>query len=775
MINGVENRTYAAGTSFVINATTNSTGLINITVNGKTYTVESNVNIDLGALEAGHYIITAFVKANHNYTSAIDSVEFTVEKFNATVDITGVENITYNAGSEFEVVVTTNSSSLINVSLNGVAVELVNNGSSVKFGDLAEGHYVVTAFVGENHNYTMAVKSIEFTVIKYNATVEINGVENRTYEAGTSFIISAVTNSTGLINITVNGKTYTVASNENINLGQLDAGHYIVTAFVKANHNYTMAKQTVEFTVIKYNATVAINGVENTTYYAGNEFTINATTNSTSMIEIYLNGKSYTVENNANIDLGALAAGHYIVTAVVKANHNYTMASQTVEFTVVKNPAPMTINATDVKAGDVQIINVTVPDAAKGFVHLDVNGKHYYANVTAGVAQFEVRVNKAGEYVAVATYLGDDIYLENSTSASFNVSKVGHEIEVEIGDAVAGGDMVVKVTVPEDANGTVAIMIDNETVVNQTVKGGENTIVISNMTEGDHNVSVVYSGDDKYESKTVNKTIVVTSSVIAQDKLTRGINSLYDYEAEFLDKEGNVLADTEVQFVIDGKTYTAKTDEKGTAKLTTSHLGLGTYNVTSINPVTGQQVTKELTIVKRLVENKDITMDFADGTKYKVKVIGDDGNIAPAGEFVSAYINKVYYPLRVTNDGYVYLSINLNPGKYTITVEYKGYTVKNSLKVKQTLKLVKKTVKVKKGKKIVLKAKLKWSNGKPIKGKKIIFKFKGKKYKAKTNKKGIAKVTIKTKVTKKLKKGKKYKYTAKYKTNAVKGKVKVKK
>ena len=141
------------------------------------------MNIDLGALEAGHYIITAFVKANHNYTSAIASVEFTVEKFNAAVDITGVENITYNAGSEFEVVVTTNSSSLINVSLNGIAVEVVNNGSSVKFGDLAEGHYVVTAFVGENHNYTMAAKSIEFTVIKYNATVEINGVENRTYEA----------------------------------------------------------------------------------------------------------------------------------------------------------------------------------------------------------------------------------------------------------------------------------------------------------------------------------------------------------------------------------------------------------------------------------------------------------------------------------------------------------------------------------------------------------------------------------------------------------------
>ena len=61
-------------------------------------------------------------------------------------------------------------------------------------------------------------------------------------------------------------------------------------------------------------------------------------------------------------------------------------------------------------------------------------------------------------------------------------------------------------------------------------------------------------------------------------------------------------------------------------------------------------------------------------------------------------------------------------------------------------------------------------------GKKITIKFKGKKFKAKTNKKGIAKITIKKKsVLKKLKKGKTYKFTAKYIKDKVKGKVKIKK
>ena len=179
--------------------------------------------------------------------------------------------------------------------------------------------------------------------------------------------------------------------------------------------------------------------------------------------------------------------------------------------------------------------------------------------------------------------------------------------------------------------------------------------------------------------------------------------------------------------------------------------------------------------MKRLLENKDITMDYADGTSYKVKVIGDDGNPVGAGEFIAIKVNGVTYASKTNDKGYASLKLNLNPKSYTIIAEYKNTKVSNKLKVKQTLKLVKKTVSVKKGKKLVLKAKLKWSNGKAIKGKVIKFKFKGKTYKAKTNKKGIAKVTIKSKVTKKLKKGKKFKYTATYKTNTVKGKVKVKK
>jgi hypothetical protein len=772
------NVTVYAGPVFNVTVTTNSSGKINVSLNGKF--IGSYYNGDtvvLGNLTEGNHIVTAIVEGTHNHTMANGSFEFTVNRYTAIVDITGIVNgSTLYAGPEFFVTVTTNSTAMINVTLNGKEFALVGNNTLVNLTDLPEGDYIVTAIVEGTHNHTKASKSVEFRVIRYAGEVNITGL-NETVYAGPAFNVTVTSNGTGKINVSLNGKFIGMYANGSVvDLGALEAGVYVVTAVVEGTHNHTMANSSFEFTVYRYAGEVNITGIENTTYYVNSVFEVTVTTNSTSLINVTLNGKPVkVVANNAKVDLGDLAAGHYIVTASVEDTHNHTGAIKSVEFTVVKLPAPISINASDVKAGDAQLINVTVPDAATGLVLLDIDGKQYYANVTSGVAQFNITINAAGEYVAVATYEGNDIYLSNSTNISFNVSKVDGTVEVEIGDAVAGGNMVVKVTLPDDASGNVTVKIDNQTVITQEVKGGENTIVVSNVPEGTHNVTAVYSGDDKYESKTVTKVVVVNPSIIVSGKLTRAINSPYDYQAEFFDKDGNVLVDTDVQFVINGVTYTARTNFEGIARLTTSHLGLGDYDVTSINPATGQRLTKQLSIVPRLIENTNVVMDFYDGSKYVVKVIGDDGTPVGAGQFVRVYINGVAYPIETNKDGYAILPVTLNPGKYSVSVEYNGYIVKNTIKVKQTLKLVKKTIKIKKGKKLVLKAKLKWSNGKPIKGKKIVFKFKGKKYKAKTNKKGIAKVTIKKKVTKKLKKGKKYKFSATYITNTVKGKVKIKK
>jgi hypothetical protein len=127
-------------------------------------------------------------------------------------------------------------------------------------------------------------------------------------------------------------------------------------------------------------------------------------------------------------------------------------------------------------------------------------------------------------------------------------------------------------------------------------------------------------------------------------------------------------------------------------------------------------------------------------------------------------------------------------GKHYITVHHEIYDgedinsfysntfeVTVNAPVKDAIKLTLKKVTVKKSaKNLVLKATLK-INKKSVKGKKLTFKFNGKTYKAKTNKKGVAKVTIKKSVLKKLKVGKKVKYQVSYGKKTVKRTAKVKK
>ena len=255
--------------------------------------------------------------------------------------------------------------------------------------------------------------------------------------------------------------------------------------------------------------------------------------------------------------------------------------------------------------------------------------------------------------------------------------------------------------------------------------------------------------------------------------MTRGYNSGMDFNATFKDAKGNPLSNTQVAFKVGDKTYNVTTGADGVAKLN-EKLAVGKYTVTSLNLVTGECASNNLTVTGRIANNKDLVMDYRDGSKFKVQVIGDDGKIVGAGETVVFKVNGVEYNMKTDAKGIASITIRLVPKTYTITSTYKGCTVKNKITVKQILKS--KNVKVKNSaKKLTLKATLKWSNGKAIKGKKITFKFKGKTYKAKTNKKGIAKVVIKKKVIKKLKAGKKYKFRVKYIDDTITKKVTVKK
>ena len=173
----------------------------------------------------------------------------------------------------------------------------------------------------------------------------------------------------------------------------------------------------------------------------------------------------------------------------------------------------------------------------------------------------------------------------------------------------------------------------------------------------------------------------------------------------------------------------------------------------------------------KIINNKNISVDYNGGKYFSVKVVTDDG-IAVAGTSVKFNINGVTTTVKTNSNGVAKIKITQTPKKYTIKTTYKGKTVKNTVTVKQVLTASKLTVK-KTAKKFTLKATLK-INGKLQKGKTIKFKLNGKTYTVKTNAKGVAQKTLGKNVIKKLKKGKTYTVQVTYLKDTIKTTVKVK-
>ncbi|WP_298523227.1 hypothetical protein [uncultured Methanobrevibacter sp.] len=320
--------------------------------------------------------------------------------------------------------------------------------------------------------------------------------------------------------------------------------------------------------------------------------------------------------------------------------------------------------------------------------------------------------------------------------------------------------------IPEDANGNLNIYV-NEKLFKTTPAKGDTSISLNGLKVGAWEITARYTGNDYtvYENK---KNITVIPKLIHNMEIDYWANEICYIEFE---PEANYNV-----------TYSFENGQKGVIKLVN---GKGNFSLSKIDSnffeIEYKNSDYENQIFEHVIVNgippkftgaKDITMFYADGTSYTLKLWID--NYHPAGRYegVTVKIGNTEYERYTNENGVITLKLGQAPGKYTITSTYKNAKITTKLVVKHILTL--NTVKVKKSaKKLVLTATLK--NKKPIKNKQITFKFNKKIYKAKTNSKGIAKVTIKKSVLKKLKVGKKLTYQATYLKDTVKKTVRVQK
>jgi hypothetical protein len=755
------------------------------------YSKDSEDYFDYNLLPSNEfYHITVYNLGNSTCKPSHDSIVFKVKKEQSYIHIdSSPTNIAYSANASIIFKGDTNCSSYKitiydedneEVYSQDIRVENITGSVNIPLLDIGKYNFTVTNLGNEfkSENST----SGSFRVVKATANFNIT-VDRGVFNKATKVTVNAEIDGTYtvIINSTVETcLTIEVVNGTGVSEVELNAGQYSANVtFGRENYNdnatnatfiidkaqshvgiddfgslVTNQSRTIRFTdfyITKFNVTI---------YKEGN--VVVSSENTTSLV--------YTIPKLAT-------AGDYNITVTNLGNENVLGSKASYIFNVGStNNVKITVDDEDYGRELLVIVTADVD----GYYAVDINSTKLTIEVVDGIGFNNTLQLSAGDYYANVTYDNPD-YTNNIVNTTFTIFHAESNLQIyEIGNVTYGKDVVVKFYDDYPTTFLIEVSYLNGTSVMNATFEYEDTdlemsVIFSGLDVGEYRVNVTNYGDENVigSEDAIDFNVTELPGSITASDMTRGYNSGMDFMATLVDKNGIGIANTIVTFVINGKEYNAKTDARGVAVIN-AKLAVGTYTVDVINPYNDALTTKTLKIVTRITGNKNINTYYGKNYQYKLRIIGDDGKAVGAGVAVKVTINGKAKTLKTNKNGYITVKFTKTylPKTYTVKAEYKGVKVSNKVKVKKVLTLKKANVK-RSAKKLVLKATLKQGK-KALKGKKVVFKFNGKKYTAKTNKKGLAKVTVKKNVLKKLKKGKKVKYQVTYLKCTVKRTAKVK-
>ena len=465
-----------------------------------------------------------------------------------------------------------------------------------------------------------------------------------------------------------------------------------------------------------------------------------------------------TIHGVVSYEIADLEVGMHSVNIKFAGDDKFNAAEKTVSFKVSEYQAPA--NGTNNSGGNKTDDN---PSSGNGTGNNPTDGNKTDDNPSSG--------NGTGNNPTDGNKTDD-----NPSSGNASDAKLKPELTVSVSDIKVGD--VAKVVISINKNITGALTVDGKTV---NVINGTASYDISGLNAGDHSVNVKFAGDDKFDAdeKTVSFKVNKIESApgsnpfnFDENKPVESKTPIYSIQLE-KDATGNLTV------TVGDKSYTQPL-VNGAASIEITDLPAGSYDVTVAysgdDKYAASVKTSKATVkVDPKIVADDLSVQYNAGKYYSVTVYGDDGKAAVGVEVIFTLNGKQIAKAITNEDGVAKFKVKQTPvTKGKIVSSALGVNATKELTVEQILTLKKVTVK-KSAKKLVLQATLKKVNGKYLKGKKITFKFNGKKYTTKTDKKGVAKVTVKSSVLKKLKAGKKVTYTATYVKDTVKRSVKVKK
>ncbi|WP_158499620.1 Ig-like domain-containing protein [Methanobrevibacter olleyae] len=239
-------------------------------------------------------------------------------------------------------------------------------------------------------------------------------------------------------------------------------------------------------------------------------------------------------------------------------------------------------------------------------------------------------------------------------------------------------------------NQTINVVFNNQMFELTTDDKGVARLPFALNKAGIYNVNIFYLGDDNYRGFdtsakiTINKLATKTSSA---DKTYLATLNGKTITATLKDAKGNVLANKALTFVVNGKSYTVKTNAKGIATLKLSLTAAKTYTVSikfagdSVYDASAVSAKFKLNKEKTKITAPKKTFKKSAKTKKVVITLKNSKGKAIAKKKVTLIVNKKKYTVKTNKKGKASIKVKLTKkGTFKYTVKFAGDSQYKSVK-----------------------------------------------------------------------------------------------
>ena len=577
----------------------------------------------------GDYVLSARYLGNdiYNAAEASNSTIKVAEKVTPEVDVTIPE---IRAGENATISISIpNATGNVTVSVDGVetVVPLDENGNA---------NYTINNMPGGNHTVaviypgdeTHDAKVVEQTLSIPKENIDANITVPSEVKAGENLeVLIDLPDATGNVTVSVDGVETVVPLDENgkanFTVGDLDIGNHVVTVTYPGDDKYDSVTKTVALNIPKVeipNNETSIDVVIPEKSKSP-EITVSLPDDATGNVTVIVGNETYSVpvENGtAKITVPDLDLGDYEVAIKYSGDNRYAPITKTQAISIPKEEIPVNETSVDINPdGKKSVVNVKLPDDAKGNVTVYVDGVEYASDVINGSANVTVPGLSSGNHTVVVTYSGDDKYAPFANVSTLNVPKVDvpeNKTSIDVNIPIGSKVPEVKVKLPGDATGYVLVDVNNYTY-HVPVEKGISVIDVPGLAYGKHSAAIIYSGDEKYNPMTKNITFNVPKPKVKAKNVVIRFTNKGPYRVRVL-VDGQAVVGQYVTIKFNGKTYKRLTNDKGYVLFKLPVVKPGTYKVTA--KYSDISLSKKIKISNVIVVNTKKIKKSAKKVKIKV-------------------------------------------------------------------------------------------------------------------------------------------------------------